>query len=366
MPFFIRLILIVVSASVSSSISFADDVRSLDELKQQMTQLGKPALVIAGADWCVYCREMSKELATTPELQPLKREYAILKIDADTPVWAAAKRAFKFEKKGVPAVFVFRADGKQLHSGAGKPTDMHGFLKRNLEKAGLILTPAQSQILNKDIAKLQRALKKKDLAEAIKISSPYDLGKSFAQPAITMTAVQNKIKEQITEQLTSLEQKLKENPDDFHAAYELMKLKENCAGSRPLTAQVQAVHDAVKLNEKTIAQTELLLQADHLHKERKRRDENKIYQDILKQYPDTALAKIVQLRLGKKSKSDAGLTPTTIKSSQEINLKKSETYLRLAKQLLKVKSSKANKYLQKAIDAAPDSESARQAQQLLK
>ncbi len=366
MQLLIRFVLMVVSVTFLQSSVHADDVRSLEELKQQMTQLGKPALVIAGADWCVYCREMSQELASVPQLQPLKKQYAILKIDADTPVWAAAKRAFKFEKQGVPAVFVFRADGKELHSGAGKPSDMHGFLKRNLQQAGLILTPAQAQILNKDLSKLERALKRKDLAEAIKISAPYDLGKSFAQTAITMTAVQKQIQDQVSEQLSSLEQKLKDTPGDFNAAYELMKLKENCASSRTLAGQVQAVTESVELSEEIITQTELLIQADGFRKKRKRRDESRLYQKILKQYPDSTLAKVVLERLGNKKSSQSGAASTSVVSAKDKNIKKSQTYLRLAKQLLRIKSPKADEYLKKAIDAAPESESAKQARQLLK
>ncbi len=362
----IRLIVAVLVFVSMPKASWAGEVRSLDELKHQMTQLGRPALVIAGTDWCVYCREISKELATVPELQPLKRQYAILKIDAETPIWAAAKRAFKFEESGVPAVFIFRADGKQLYSGAGKPSDMHGFLKRYHEKAGLILTPAQSQQLNKDLSRLQRALKKQDLAEAIKISASYDLAKSYAQPAITMTAVQNKIGEQITNQLEKIENKLKESPDDFHAAYELMKLEENCAASRPLAAQVQTVRGSFDFDEQTTAQIELLLQADRLHNKRKRRDAQKLYQEIIKQHPDTTAAKIAQERLGHKSGAKSASAGQAAKIPQEINLKKSQAYLRLAKQLLKLKSPKAETYLQKAIDAAPQSETARQARELLK
>lgn len=369
MRFSISLIMAMVSVALVSESVRADHVRSLDELKQQMTQLGKPALVIAGADWCVHCREIAQELATVPELQPLKKQFAILKIDADTPLWAAARRAFKFEEKGVPAVFVFRADGKELHSGAGKPTDMEGFLKRNLQQAGLILTPVQAQILNKDLAKLERALKLKNLSEAIKISEPYDLGKSFAQTAITMTAIQKQIREQVTENLSNLEQKLKETPDDLSAYYELMTLKENCTHSRTLIAQVQEAEKSVKasgLSDETITQAELLMQADSLRKNRKRREERAIYEDILKKYPQSTLAQIAQERLGNKRSSQSESSSISTDSSDDKSRKKSEMYLRLAKKLLKIKSPKAKQYLKKAIEAAPQSESAKQAQQLMK
>ncbi|WP_339742820.1 thioredoxin family protein [uncultured Rubinisphaera sp.] len=234
----------------------AETVRNLNELKAQMTQLGKPALVIAGADWCVYCREMSQELATSPELQPLQKDFAILKIDVDTPVWDIAKRVFEFDGTGVPAVFIFRADGEKLYSASGKPSDMEGFLKRYRDKSGRILTTTEARDLSRDLTKIQGLLKKDDLAGAIEIAMPYEFKDCYAQTATAMMDVKSQIDVLVTDQIAKLDEKLKQTPVDFAVVVELVQLKQTCQSSRELLAKVQSIEEnfaAEEANQKLVA-----------------------------------------------------------------------------------------------------------------
>lgn len=345
----------------------ADSVRNLNELKAQMTQLGKPALVIAGADWCVYCREMSQELATSPELQPLQKNFAILKIDVDTPVWDIAKRVFEFDGTGVPAVFVFRADGEKLYSASGKPSDMEGFLKRYLDKSGRILTTTEARDLSRDLTKIQGLLKKDDLAGAIEIAMPYEFKDCYAQTAKTMMDVKSQIEVLVTDQIAKLDEKLKETPVDFAAVVELVQLKQTCQTSRELLAKIQQVEEtltAEEANQTLIAQAEQLLSADQLREDRKRGEAADIYKELIQQYPDTAVAALAQERLGNRETTPA--KPSMPAKTESGDPKKAAAYLRLAKQLLEIKSPKANEYLQKAIDEAPESEAAGEARELIK
>ncbi len=343
----------------------ADVVRNLNELKSQMTQLGKPALVIAGADWCVYCREMSQELASAPELQPLQKDFAILKIDVDTPVWDIAKRVFEFDGTGVPAVFIFRADGEKLYSASGKPSDMEGFLKRYLDKSGRILTTTEARDLSRDLSKIQSLLKKEDLAGAIEIAMPYDFKNCYAQTATAMMAVKSQIEVLVTDQIAKLDEKLKQTPVDFTAVYELVQLKQTCQSSRELLTKIQSVEEtftAKEVNQKLIQQAEQLLTADQFREDRKRGEAAAIYEELIKQYPETAVASLAQERLGNRETTPAKSSmPAKTESGDS---KKAAAYLRLAKQLLEIKSPKANEYLQKTIDEAPESEAADEARTL--
>jgi len=138
-------VIAVMIVALTSQAVNAGNVRSLDDLKKEMQATGRPGMVIAGADWCPYCRQMAQEMATSRELRSLQRNYSILKVNSDSAVWPRMKQVFEFNGGGVPAVLVFRADGEQLYAQSGKPNDLPAFFQRYLDQAGTILTSAQAR-----------------------------------------------------------------------------------------------------------------------------------------------------------------------------------------------------------------------------
>ena len=101
-------------------------------LAREMQQTGKPALIIAGNEGCVYCRQMAEELATDRSIQHLAQQYLILKINTDSADWLRLRETFQFEESGIPAVFVVRADGELLYSdpAPGQPAQASAPLQR--------------------------------------------------------------------------------------------------------------------------------------------------------------------------------------------------------------------------------------------
>ncbi|MCA8987580.1 MAG: thioredoxin family protein [Planctomycetaceae bacterium] len=345
----------------------ADPVRNLNDLRAQMTQQGKPALVIVGAEWCVYCRELAQEMATVPELQPLQRQFAILKIDVDSPVWELAKKELDFGITGVPALYVFRADGKNLYANGGKPADMQAFLKNQLDKAGTILTTEQARDLSRDLSKIQGLLRKNDLMGALAIAQAHKIEKSYAQPALAMQEVQTQLNELAVTRVTELGTKLQENPTDPALVIELIQFRDASTESRDLLAKINPVIEtyvALEPQQVLFSQAEQLLKADQLRVERKRSEAMDIYKELIERHPDSAIAALAKERMGiRESASATEPIPAKVSKGDE---KKAAAYLRLAQQLLELQSPKASEYLQKTIDAAPESEAADEARKLLK
>ena len=360
----------IVCALVFTGSARGDSVTSLNELKQQMLLYGKPAMIIAGADWCVYCREMAQELATSPTLQPLQRQFAILKIDVDTPIWPAAKKFLKIESTGVPVVLVFRADGERISSTAGKPKDMEEFLKSNLQDAGRVLSPQEARTLTQEVTKLQRHLKQDKLPLAIEIAARYQIETCYAQPAQAMLQAQQQIGELVTARLEEIEKALAANPEDLSQVMKLLALKSECSSSRDLLEKVEAAEKRCRAGQTPqdfFAHAEKLAEADRLNKEGQRKQAQTIYRELVEQHPDTPVARLATERLGGAAQV-AGTAESTPMSKDDSSTaeKKAASYLRMGRQLLKGNPSSAKKYLQKAIDTAPNGEAAAEARELLK
>src|SRR5690349_20564805 len=98
---------LIVCLSIVSNAS----AQNAAQLGQQMRATGKPAMIIAGHESCVYCRQMAQELASNQEIQPLARQFLVVKMDIESKDWPVLQQAFQFQEQAIPAVFVVRADG---------------------------------------------------------------------------------------------------------------------------------------------------------------------------------------------------------------------------------------------------------------
>lgn len=76
-----------------------DEAIKLSQLEQ------RPLLVIAGADWCTWCRKLEKELEQA-DAEPILTQWIVVKIDVD----ASPALAEEFEVSALPALRVLSAD----------------------------------------------------------------------------------------------------------------------------------------------------------------------------------------------------------------------------------------------------------------
>lgn len=365
-------------------------------LIQQMQTTGKPAMIIAGNEGCVYCRQIAQELAGNAGLQPLVQQFFIVKVDTDSADWPALQQAFQFNSEGIPAVFVVRADGKLIYSKSGKPRDMGAFLEEQLVSAGAILDADKLQTVQKAARDAQAAFKRRKFALAIQIVNEHGATGSFASAALSLAAMRDELHAQAVEGATSAEARITNNKQPAQAAIDLVALRTEFAELPPAKEQIDAVW--TKLNDsdehKDLMQhAEQLAQAAQHQKEKKWNEALLIYREIAKAAPDSAAGnysqdqvKAVERRLAAKpgtATADAGDPESDEASTTEADPsgtstgeaapdeapagdpKKAASFLKLAKVFQKKDAAKARDYLEKAIAAAPQSPEAEEAQKLL-
>jgi thioredoxin-related protein len=173
-----------------------DDGGGSGTLFKAMQSTGKPALIIAGSKSCVYCRQMATELQNESSLQPYVRQMFVIKVDTATADWPVLKKTFNFDERGIPAVFFVRADGKLIYGAAGKPSDLEGFLKEQLDQSGKLLDEKSLEQLGKAAKAADQALKRKNYPQAINLINQNAGSGSYAAVSLAF----DQLGEQLTQQ----------------------------------------------------------------------------------------------------------------------------------------------------------------------
>lgn len=265
-----------------------------------MQATGKPALIIAGSVDCVYCREMSQELSSDPALQPLVSQMFVTKVDTASREWPVLRQTFQFEENGIPAVFFVRADGKLLYSDSGKPRDLQGFLKKQLDQAGKLLDEKTMKALVRDARLAEQAHKRKDYAKlATLVEQHYGTG-SYAAAALLFDKLGEELVAEATKQVEAAE-KLLETPDTtLEGVLALQDLQRDFGTYEAAKAPVAA---ALKRIEESAEQKPLLELASQLAPAREDEQAKRWkpaaekYQQIVNATPDNPAGKYAAGRL---------------------------------------------------------------------
>lgn len=362
------------STNAPAEVRFLYEVQAAEEISQKT---GKPILAIAGTTDCKYCRQMAGELENNEQLQPLASQYVILKMDtagAEFPGWAAR---FECKEGGVPKVYVIRADGKQLLGETGAPQDMDGFLKRYLQDAGTILDARELAEVEKAAKNAQKAMRRKAWADAIEIVAKEPGKGSYAAAAQTVANLAGELAERAKAALADAEKKLESKDKPFDGALALVEAQrqfgELAAAKELLDAAVTQCNEDPKMAD-LLAQAELFEKGRHLEGQRKWREALEAFQELAEKHPDspgtTQAAKHVTDLEKRVSVASGAKTGPSKKSTAEPEVaadeKRASSYLKMAKQFEKKDPAKARDYCEKAVKAAPDSATAKEAADLLK
>jgi tetratricopeptide (TPR) repeat protein len=372
----LRLLSALVTAGLSVAIvQTANAAGRGAELARQMQQTGKPALIIAGNEGCVYCRLMAQELATDRSIQHLVEQYLVLEINTDSADWPRLRDTFQFDESGIPAVFVVRADGELLYSKSGKPTDLAAFLKEYLESAGTILDPERLQSMRRAVTVADRSLKRGDYATLLPIVQEYAGSGSYAQVAQAMDAIQAKLIERVTSEANDAEKQMAARDHVLDAAMSLAELRRILADYEPAAEIEETVWSRLAENETHSAlleQATTLDRAACLAGEKKWSEAAELYESVATTTPETPAGRYasehleeVRARAKVASGADDEDRPTTSNPSGIADEHAAAAYLKFAKLYLERDAEKARGYLQRTIKAAPDSESAEEARGLL-
>ncbi|MFO1092616.1 MAG: thioredoxin family protein [Planctomycetaceae bacterium] len=386
----------LISALIALAICAFDGLQVIaqdgDTLIANMRLTGKPALIIAGNESCVYCRQMAKELAENAAIQPLVQQFFVVKVDTDSADWPVLQRAFQFDKDGIPAVFVVRGDGKLLYSESGKPRDMQAFLQNRLESAGTILDERKLDTLQKAARDAQAAFKRRKFAQAVQIVNDNNGSGSFAAAAVALSELADQLQSQAIAAANKAEARITNNKQPAQAAIELVQLRRDFTDHQAARAHIESVWSKLADSDShkgLMQQAEKLEEAARLQKDKQWQDALAIYQEVVAAGTDSPAGKfaedqiaMVERRLAAKTGKPGAAAPTADEPQAEADgdataadksstdatsgdVKKAASCLKMAKLFHKKDPAKARDYLEKAIAAAPESDEAEEAQKLL-
>ncbi len=217
-----------------------------------MQATGKPALIIAGSVDCIYCREMSQELSSNPELQPLVNQMFVVKVDTASRDWPVLRQTFQFEENGIPAVFFVRADGKLLYSDAGKPRDMQGFLKKQLDQAGKLLDEKTMKALVRDARLAEQAHKRKDYGKLATLVQQHHGSGSYAAAPLLIDRLGDELVADATKQVEAAETQLETPGTALAGVLALQDIQRDVgmyeAANTPIAAALKRIEENAEQN----------------------------------------------------------------------------------------------------------------------
>ena len=319
---------------------------------------------------------MAAQLEKERELQPLATQFVLLKLDTGTREWTQWQSRFKHDGRGEPIVFVVRADGETLYAQTGKPSDLSGFLERQLTSAGKILNVAELREIEKAAKDAAIATKRDDIPAAVELAVKYGETESYAQAAVALSKLRGELEAKAAEELAAAEEKLQsEKPDDqFEGATALVQLQRRFSALPAAAEAIEPVVAKYRDDPKRpdlIARAEAFDAASALADERKWSEALAAFREIAKEHPNTPAARLAERRipdLEKRAAIAAGEEPDSPagKPASSADAKKAASLLRLGELILDRNREKAREYFERAIEAAPDSDAAKKARELLK
>lgn len=249
-----------------------------------------------------------ERLNTDRSIAPLVAQFVPLKIDTEGDDWGAWSRKHRHEGRGIPILYVVRANGELAYAKSGsKPGDeLPQFLAEHLATAGAIFSDAQLMLIKTAVAESNKALESGDEWTAVKrleplrkIGQPGKLG-SYARAAMEADALYVKLVEQGTAALKTAQEKLAEE-DKFAGVLGIISTN-RIYGKLPelrkevATAQRELSKDA-NLKE-TVKQAEALDRALALFGQNSIRKQAKpALEAVVTRFPDTPAAEMAKVKL---------------------------------------------------------------------
>jgi tetratricopeptide (TPR) repeat protein len=333
----------------------------------------------------VFCLRIAGQLEKDDDLKPLATQFVLLKIDTGTPVWTKWNARHKCDGDGEPKVFVVRGDGKQLYGSVGAPNAMQSFLKEQLQDAGKILGARELAELEKAVLESQKAFRRKDYAKAIEVATSVSGEGSYASSASALESLLGKLVDRARIALKNAEKKLASKVDVFDGAVGLVEAQ-RVFGQLPaareiLDPAVARYRDNPKISP-LIDQAESVDKARQLEAQRKWKDAKAAYEEFLERYPDSPASESSKKQIKEMARrilvGDTGPGPAKPSAAEPTkgsagadkataaDEKKAISFLKLGEQLKERNPAKARDYFEKAIKAAPDSATAKEAAKLIK
>ena len=238
-------------------------------------------------------------------------QFVPLKVISKGDQWQQWASKFKAEGRGIPKIYVVRADGEQLYGKSGALTGdaLPQMLASVSQKSGRVFSESECLLLEECNEAAEHALNEDiyldaaaALAPAAKLGTLGGL-QSFAAPAVKSNELANTVLGHSREALKEVEEKLDDPEQAFEGVVELTKIRQFCAA---FDETKQASNLLLKNVSRDKVQRQLLKPAKALVKARKdaqlpkasdKKRAEKGYGLILKKFGDTPAAPIARQEL---------------------------------------------------------------------
>lgn len=244
---------------------------------------------------------MSNRFQRERAARALAAQFVLLKVRTDDPQsWGTWTRKYKYEGRGLPLVFVVRADGKQLYGKAGAPRALPQFLAAALRSSGKILSRSQLLRMTKSLETVKSQIKEGKIEQAVTTISRSNAGGSFAAPAVAMQKVAAELTAKGKKALEDAQKKLKDPATAFDGLLELLQADRHYSRLPALRKPFNLAKRDVR---KEAGLRKLMLQATLVDRARGHEDAgNKrsalaAWKQVVEKYPGTPAAKIAAERI---------------------------------------------------------------------
>jgi len=179
-----------------------------------------------------------KRLSTDRSIAPLVAQFVPLKIATDNPAsWTAWARKYPPDGRGIPIIYVIRADGQKLYgkSGALSGPALPQMMQAALSQSGRVLSDQQVAKLESAVSEAKKAKEADDPAAAVRaLASVSKLGPlgnlgSAAESALEADQLVKQLTEEATTALDNAVEQLAESQQPTQAALAYVKVTNDYA-----------------------------------------------------------------------------------------------------------------------------------------
>lgn len=328
-------------------------------------------------------------------LRPLLAQFVPLVLNTDTEEWQTWSSRYEAEGESIPMVFVVRADGEKLFgkSGAFEGLALNELLKECLTRAGKTWSDAELKKLVHDLEKARQAQVVGDLAAAVALLVRHADSGSHAEPARQVDELLGQFDSEARARMAKADRELEDPEKEFEAALVLAEINRQF---KQLPSIMQAMKQLTSRHLKDADRKRLFRQAGLIDRAQAHEAKHEVslaraaYRGVLKQYPDTAAARLSQERLdelahaidapeggadafgvknGGREEAAAARSAASKPKAKAVltsaDRRKLASDLKTAQTLKRTSPEKARSYATRIIETAPDSPEAEEARKLL-
>ena len=249
-------------------------------------------------------------------------QFVPLKVVTAGATWGSWARKYPPDGKGIPYLYVIRADGKMLYgqSGSKSGQELGQFMAEHLREAGRLLNDREVEFLETIVTAAKEHLAEGQTSEAVKkIATLSQLGtvgdlKSYSRLAMEANDLAKQVIEEGLEQIENANSQLDLPKTQLDGALALAELKTAYKGIPEVGNKVTEVYRAAYRDPD---KKQVLAQADAINRalaRRKVRGGDKLavrdLNRLIQRYPDTPGARLAAKHIAEISGEAVALQPT--------------------------------------------------------